>query len=99
MSLSAFTIAVTQFGSKTATLSWGAPTTNTDGSALTNLAGYRVYYGTSSTALTNSITVNCIGITTYVISNLGSGKYYFAVMAYTKAGTESNLSNIVSRTV
>ena len=29
----------------TATVSWTPPTTNTDGSALTNLAGYRVAYG------------------------------------------------------
>ena len=29
------------------TLSWTAPTTNTDGSALTDLALYRVYYSTS----------------------------------------------------
>src|SRR5712691_8977244 len=28
--------------------SWTAPTTNTDGSPLTDLAAYRVYYGTSS---------------------------------------------------
>src|SRR5947207_15271028 len=27
--------------------SWTAPTTNTDGSPLTDLASYRVYYGTS----------------------------------------------------
>ena len=27
--------------------SWTAPTTNTDGSPLTDLAAYRVYYGTS----------------------------------------------------
>jgi Divergent InlB B-repeat domain len=29
--------------------SWTAPTTNTDGSALTDLASYRVYFGTSAT--------------------------------------------------
>src|SRR5262245_31892707 len=29
--------------------SWNAPTTNSDGSSLTKLAFYRVYYGTTST--------------------------------------------------
>jgi len=31
-----------------ATVSWIPPTTNTDGTALTDLAGYKVYYGTVS---------------------------------------------------
>jgi hypothetical protein len=34
--------------SKTAIVSWTPPTQRTDGSALTDLAGYRVYYGKSS---------------------------------------------------
>jgi hypothetical protein len=29
-----------------ATLSWDPPTTNVDGTPLTDLAGYKVYYGT-----------------------------------------------------
>ena len=33
--------------------SWTAPTTNTDGSPLNDLASYRVYYGTSSTPCPN----------------------------------------------
>ena len=33
--------------------SWTAPTTNTDGSPLTDLASYRVYYGTSNTPCPN----------------------------------------------
>jgi hypothetical protein len=32
----------------TATLTWDAPTTNADGTPLTDLAGYRIYYGTTS---------------------------------------------------
>jgi hypothetical protein len=97
--LPAFAVTVTQDGTKTATLSWSAPTENTDGSALANLAGYRIYYGPSKTELTHSITISSVGITTYVISNLNSGTYYFAVRAYTTAGSESNLSSVVSRTV
>src|SRR5450631_275502 len=96
VALPAFAITVTQIGTKSATLSWAAPTTNADGSALTNLAGYVIYYGTSKTALSHSITISSVGITTYVISNLGSSTYYFAILAYNASGVQSNLSNIVS---
>jgi hypothetical protein len=98
--LPAFTITVTQIGEKSATLSWVAPTQNTDGSALTDLAGYRIVYGTSRNLLTQSITVNSVGITAYVISNLSPGStYYFAIKAYNTAGGQSNLSTIVSKSV
>jgi hypothetical protein len=98
VALPAFAITVTQIGSKAATRSGSAPT-NSDGSALTNPAGYRIYFGTSSTSLTNSITVSSVGITSYVIGNLNSGTYYFAIMAYSTAGVQSQLSNIVSHVV
>jgi hypothetical protein len=94
-SLPVFSITVTQIGDNSATLNWDAPTTNSDGSALTNLAGYRIYYGTSKTNLNHTITVSHVGITTYVVNNLGAGTYYFAILAYNTAGVQSNLSNIV----
>jgi hypothetical protein len=83
----------------TATLSWVAPSQNTDGSALTNLAGYRIYYGTGADALTDVIDVPTVGITDYVVDNLTAGTYYFSIRAYTSAGTESDLSNVVSDTI
>ena len=46
-SLAAFTITVQAVATGSATLSWTPPTTNTDGSSLTNLAGYKVYWGPS----------------------------------------------------
>lgn len=99
VALPAFAIAVTQIGDKSATLSWDAPTKNADGSALTNLAGYRIFYGTSRTSLTHSITINSVGITAYVISNLNAGTYYFAIKSYNTAGVQSNMSAIVSKAV
>jgi hypothetical protein len=96
VALPAFAIAVTEVGSASATLSWKAPTANSNGSALTNLAGYRIYYGTSATALTHAITINSVGLTTVVISDLSPGTYYFALMAFNAAGAESKLSNIMS---
>jgi hypothetical protein len=83
----------------TATLSWRAPDQNTNGSALTNLAGYRIYYGTGTNALNQVIDVPTVGVTDYVIDNLAAGTYYFSIRAYTSAGVESGLSNIVSKTI
>lgn len=94
--LPAFAITVTQVGTKSATLSWRAPTSNSNGSALTNLAGYRICWGTSSAALTHTVTINSVGRTTEVITNLGSGTYYFAILAFNAAGVQSKLSNVVS---
>lgn len=86
-------------GSGTATLSWYAPTENTDGTALTDLSGYRIYYGTDADALSQSVDIDTVGITTYVVSNLGTGTWYFAIKAYNAAGVESDLSNVASKTI
>jgi hypothetical protein len=82
-----------------ATLSWAAPDENTDGSALTNLAGYRIYYGTSADALDQVIDIPSVGITTYVLDDLTAGTYYFSIRAYNALGAESALSNVVSDTI
>ena len=86
-------------GSGMATLSWEAPTTNTTGGPLTNLSGYRIYYGTDKSDLTQTVSLNTIGMQTYVIDNLGSGTWYFAIKAVTSAGVESALSDVVSKTI
>jgi hypothetical protein len=80
----------------TATLDWTPPTENTDGSALTNLAGYTVYYGTSPDSLTESVKVSNPGLTAYTLSDLTSGTWYFAVTSYSSAGAESTRSGVIS---
>ena len=82
-----------------ASLQWTPPTQNTDGSALTNLAGYRVLYGASATQLTQTIQVANAGMSAYVVDNLAPGTYYFAVRAYTSSGAESANSNVASKVV
>jgi hypothetical protein len=99
VSLPAFSIAVTQAQSRSATLSWTPPTTNTDGSSLTNLAGYRIVYGTSASVLSQTINVSNPGVTNYVVENLAPGTYYFALKAYTSQGVESSVSNVVSKVI
>jgi hypothetical protein len=76
------------------TLSWNAPTKNTDGSTLEDLAGYKVYFGTESKKYTASYEVE--NVTTYNIDNLPEGQYYFAVTAYDKSGNESRYSKEIS---
>ncbi len=79
------------------TLTWDPPTTNADGTPLTDLAGYKVYYGTSSGNYTTSIDVN--NVTTYTVTGLQPGTYYFAVTAYDTSGNESDYSEEVSTTI
>jgi hypothetical protein len=83
----------------TATLDWMPPTENTDGSVLTNLAGYTVYYGTSPGNMTQSVKITNPGLTAYTLSNLPSGRWYFAVTSYSSTGLESSRSGIVSTTI
>ena len=82
-----------------ATLSWSAPTQNTDGSPLTDLAGYHVYYGTTNGAWTSTITILEVSETSYVVSGLSSGTYYFAVVAFNSEGVDSSDSNVGSKTI
>jgi hypothetical protein len=100
-SLAAFTISVSQPQSATgsATLSWTPRTTNTDGTALTNLAGYRIYYGTNATSLTQMVQIANAGVSSYMVQSLTSGTWYFAVRAYTTSGTENSASNVASKTI
>ena len=81
------------------TLQWLPPTENTDGTPLTNLAGYDIHYGTQSRSYTETIQVSNPGIATYVVDNLTPGTYYFAVSAVNSGGTESPPSSEVSMTV
>lgn len=79
-----------------ATLTWNAPITNVDGTPLTDLSGYKVYYGTSPGNYSTSINVG--NQTTYTITGLGYATYYSAVTAYDTSGNESGFSNEVSKT-
>ena len=80
-----------------ATLSWEAPTERTDGTALTDLAGYTIHYGRMSGVYDYQIDVNTAGIATYVIENLVPGDWYFAMTAYDSEGMASELSNEAQR--
>jgi len=80
-------------------LTWLAPTENSDGTVLTNLAGYHILYGTNASELTQEIDLSGAATTTYVVSNLAPGTYYFAVTAYSSAGAESTESDLASKAI
>lgn len=98
-SLPEFTVEVTQTGAGSATLSWTPPTENEDGSTLTDLAGYKIYYGVSEGSYPNQITVDNVGITTYVVENLSPDTYFFVSTAFNSSGVESDYSNVASKTI
>jgi hypothetical protein len=87
------------WGGGTATIHWTRPTKNTDGSSLTDLASYKILYGTSASALSNSVTVLDPAATSKVIGALGTGTWYFAVRAVNGSGAESANSNVATRSI
>lgn len=80
----------------TATLTWDAPT-NPDGTTITDIIGYKLYYGTSSGNYSTIIDVG--NQTSYTINNLSAGTYYFVVTDYNSTGDESSFSNEVTKTI
>jgi len=82
-----------------ATLDWLPPTQNNDGSALTNLAGYTVYYGTNLNDLSRSVKISNPGVASYTVTGLTSGTWYFAVTSYSADGVESTRTTTVSTTI
>ena len=82
-----------------AEVSWQPPQQNNDGSALTDLAGYRIYYGNTADNLSRVVNIATVGVSLYVIDNLTAGTWFFAVRAYNASGIESDLSNLASKTI
>jgi len=84
-------LAITAPASGIAKLTWD-PNTESD------LAGYKVYAGTSSAAYGPPIDVG--KVTTFEVINLTAGKtYYFSIKAYNTSSLESGFSNEVSKTI
>jgi Putative Ig domain len=93
-SLTPFSIGVEQPDTKV-TLSWTSPTVNTNGTTVTDLAGYHIYYGSTSTQLNQVVTVEGAEVTEYAFRELSAGTWYFAVAAYNNDKVESGLSAVV----
>lgn len=97
--LGAFTITVNQIAFGSVTLSWTPPTTNADGSVMTDLAGYRIYFGTSAGNLDQVVVLDNPGLTRWVVENLSPATWYFAMTSINTARVESARTGVVSRVI
>ncbi len=82
------------------TLTWDPPTTNTDETPLTDLAGYKIHYGTESGNYTETIDIG--NVSEYQVNNLTNGAtYYFVITAYDRSvpANESGNSNEYLETI
>ena len=70
-------------------ISWIAPTTNADGTPLTDLAGYRVYVGTAPGVYGVATATVVQPATTWPCGTLSNGQKYTVVTAVDLAGNES----------
>jgi hypothetical protein len=95
----AFSITVTASAPGRATLSFDAPANRLDGTPLTDLSGFRVYYGSSADDLRYVVVVQDPGARSALVANLTPGTWYFVVTAYDALGIESHPSNTVSKTI
>lgn len=80
-------------------LNWAPPTHNEDGSQLTDLAGYKIYWGTTPGSFPNSVTINDPQTTTYVVDNLSPGTYEFVATAFNTSNVESAYSSPATKVV
>ena len=87
--LAPFDLQVVAFGSHSITVSWLSPTSNDDGSALSDLAGFRIHYGRQSGRYTRTISVDNPGLTSYVVDGLVPGAYYFSMGSYNRTQVAS----------
>jgi Putative Ig domain len=97
-SLPAFTITVSA-ANGSVVLSWTVPTANTDGSALTDLAGFVILYGQSAGNLNQQIPIADPTVTSYQLGNLTSGTWYFAIVSVNSSAQQSSPTNVVRTTI
>ncbi len=64
-----------------------------------DLAGFKIYYGTSPGSYPNQITINNPGVTTYVVDNLSVNTWYFVSTAFNSSAGESDFSNVATKTI
>lgn len=79
-------------------LDWVAPTENVDGTVLTDLAGYNIYYGFGSNNYTQSLAGVSQNSTSQTLSIAGvedGASVYVAMTAFDYDGNESTFSNQV----
>lgn len=98
-SLPPFAVMVSETAVASVTLAWNAPTENDDGTPLTDLKGYRLYYGEATQNYAGTIAIDNANMTQHVVDTLPKGTYYFAITAVNGQGLESVYSTEVKTTI
>ena len=80
------------------TLRWQPPTQNVDGSALDDLAGYRIFWGIQSRDYTGEALLALPDAESWDATT-GTGEFYFAMTAIDADDNESALSNEVRKLI
>lgn len=93
--LPAFDIDVLSADLPSVRLSWEPPTTNSDGSMLSNLSGYRIHIFSLGSPEVQSVDVADPRLTSYLLGNLRPDLLYFAITAINSAGLESGYSDFL----
>ena len=81
------------------TLGLTAPTENIDGAPLTDLAGYRIYWGTAPGQYSYSAKLDNPGLTSYLVERLSATTWYFVATAVNSQGVESEFSDVLAVTL
>jgi len=97
--LEPFSVTVIRAGTAAVTITWLPSLVNDDGTPLTDLAGYYIYYGTDPNSLENVRTIHNMGISSHVIDGLIPGQWHFAIKSFNTAGIESDLSGVIGAEV
>jgi hypothetical protein len=82
-----------------AALRWEVPASKVDGSPLDDLAGYRILYGHDAADLDNSVLIDDPAVTSFQVTALGSGTWYFAVVAVNAGGLEGPPTTLMSKSI
>ncbi len=81
------------------TLSWQAPTTYEDGTLITDLEGFCIYYGEVSRTYDHQVIVTGNTLTHSISGLQLDTTIYFTITAFDSAGRESNFSNEIYATI
>jgi hypothetical protein len=86
---------------QTQQLTWVAPSTRMDGSFLdlSELAGFKIYSGPSSNNLELIADIEDAESTSYDLSDIEPGDYFFGIVAYDSDGLSSPISDRIEKTV
>jgi VCBS repeat-containing protein len=78
-------------------LSWIAPSEREDNEPilLSEISGYKIYYGTTQGNYNNSVSINEGSAVSYVFNEFSSGTYYFVITTLDTDGRESQYSSAI----